>query len=200
MMHAVYMRTSSQSRTTAETDIQLSLNLDGSGQCNINTGVPFFDHMLTLFSRHSLIDLDVQVKGDVQVDYHHTVEDTGIVIGECIKEALGDKKGIRRYGFFYLPMDETLSRVVVDLSNRPHLEFRFPENTPDAQNFPFSLVEEFFRAIASNLRANIHAEVLYGRDGHHIAESLFKGLARSIRQAIEDDPRVTGIPSTKEML
>lgn len=199
-MHAVYMRTSSQSRTTAETDIQLSLNLDGSGQCNINTGVPFFDHMLTLFSRHSLIDLDVQVKGDVQVDYHHTVEDTGIVIGECIKEALGDKKGIRRYGFFYLPMDETLSRVVVDLSNRPHLEFRFPENTPDAQNFPFSLVEEFFRAIASNLRANIHAEVLYGRDGHHIAESLFKGLARSIRQAIEDDPRVTGIPSTKEML
>lgn len=194
------MRTSSQSRKTAETAIELSLNLDGSGQCNINTGIPFFDHMLTLFSRHSQIDLDVKVDGDVEVDFHHTVEDTGIVLGECIKDALGDKNGIRRYGFFYLPMDETLSRVVVDLSNRPHLEFRFPENTPDAQNFPFTLVEEFFRAVASNVRANIHAEVLYGRDGHHIAESLFKGLARSIRQAVEDDPRVTGIPSTKEML
>ena len=194
------MRTSSQARKTAETEIQLSLNLDGSGQGKINTGIPFFDHMLTLFSRHSLIDLNVTVNGDIEVDFHHTVEDTGIVLGECIREALGDKKGIQRYGFFYLPMDETLSRVVIDLSNRPHLEFRSPANTPDAQNFPFSLVEEFFRALSSNLRANIHTEVLYGRDGHHIAESLFKGLARALRQAVEDDPRVSGIPSTKEML
>ena len=194
------MRTASQSRKTAETDIRLSLNLDGTGKCNIDTGVPFFDHMLTLFSRHSLIDLDVKVVGDIEVDFHHTVEDTGIVIGECIKEALGDKQGIRRYGSVYLPMDETLSRVVVDLSNRPHLEFRFPENTQDAPNFPFTLTEEFFRAITSNLRANIHAELLYGRDGHHVAESLFKGLARALRQAIEDDPRMTGVPSTKEML
>ena len=167
------MRTSSQKRDTAETKIQLSLNIDGSGKADIDTGIPFFDHMLTLLSRHSLIDLTVKVDGDVEVDFHHTVEDTGIVIGECLKDALGDKKGITRYGTAYLPMDETLSRVVVDLSNRPHLEFRHPEHTPDAQNFPFTLVEEFFRAVTCNLRANIHAELLYGRDGHHIAESLF---------------------------
>ncbi len=194
------MRTASQKRDTAETKINLSLNIDGSGKNEIDTGIPFFDHMLTLFSRHGLINLDVKVAGDVEVDFHHTVEDTGIVIGECLKEALGDKKGITRYGHAYLPMDETLSRVVVDLSNRPHLEFKFPPGTPDAQNFPFSLVEEFFRAIACNLRANIHAEVLYGRDGHHIAESLFKGLARALRIAMENDPRVEGIPSTKEVL
>ena len=194
------MRTASQKRDTAETKINLSLNIDSSGKNEIDTGIPFFDHMLTLFSRHGLINLDVKVDGDVEVDFHHTVEDTGIVIGECLKEALGDKKGIARYGHAYLPMDETLSRVVVDLSNRPHLEFKFPQGTPDAQNFPFSLVEEFFRAIACNLRANIHAEVLYGRDGHHIAESLFKGLARALRIAMENDPRVIGIPSTKEVL
>ena len=194
------MRTASKHRDTAETKIELSLNIDGSGKADINTGIPFFDHMLTLLSRHSLIDLTVKVDGDIDVDFHHTVEDTGIVIGECLKEALGDKIGITRYGSAYLPMDETLSRVVIDLSNRPHLEFRHPENTPDAQNFPFTLVEEFFRAVTANLRANIHAELLYGRDGHHIAESLFKGLARALKQACEIDPRVTGIPSTKEML
>ena len=194
------MRTASQNRDTAETKIQLSLNIDGSGNSNIDTGIPFFDHMLTLFSRHSLIDLDVKVDGDTEVDYHHTVEDTGIVIGDCLKSALGDKSGITRYGTAYLPMDETLSRVVIDLSNRPHLEFRHAPHTPDAQNFQFSLVEEFFRAVTSNLRANIHAEVLYGKDGHHIAESLFKGLARALKQACEVDPRVTGIPSTKEVL
>lgn len=194
------MRTASQKRDTAETKIELSLNIDGSGIANIDTGVPFFDHMLTLLSRHSLIDLTVKVDGDVEVDFHHTVEDTGIVIGECLREALGDKKGITRYGTAYLPMDETLSRVVVDLSNRPHLEFRHSDNVPDAQNFPFTLVEEFFRAVTANLRANIHAELLYGRDGHHIAESLFKGLARALKQACEIDPRVTGIPSTKEVL
>ena len=130
------MRKASQQRDTAETKIKLNLNLDGTGESKIETGIPFFDHMLTLFSRHSLIDLDVYVDGDVEVDFHHTVEDTGIVLGECIKAALGDKKGIRRYGHAYLPMDETLSRVVIDLSNRPHLEFRFPENTPDAQKLP----------------------------------------------------------------
>lgn len=194
------MRTASQKRDTAETKIELSLNIDGSGKSNIDTGIPFFDHMLTAFSRHGLIDLDVKVDGDIEVDYHHTVEDTGIVIGECLKEAIGDKKGIARFGSAHLPMDEALSRVVVDLSNRPHLEFKFPEGTPDAQNFQFTLVEEFFRAVTCNLRANIHAEVLYGRDGHHIAESLFKGLARALRDAMEHDPRVTGIPSTKEVL
>lgn len=194
------MRTASQNRDTAETKIQLSLDIDGSGKADIDTGIPFFDHMLTLLTRHSLIDLTVKVDGDIEVDFHHTVEDTGIVLGECLRDALGDKKGITRYGSAYLPMDETLCRVVIDLSNRPHLEFRHPENTPDAQNFRFTLVEEFFRAVTANLRANIHAEVLYGRDGHHIAESLFKGLARALKQACEIDPRVPGIPSTKEVL
>ncbi|MDC0088205.1 imidazoleglycerol-phosphate dehydratase HisB [Akkermansiaceae bacterium] len=193
-------RTASQARKTAETDITLSLNLDGTGKSNISTGVPFFDHMLTLLSKHSMIDLDVKTIGDIEVDAHHTVEDTGIVIGECIREALGDKKGIRRYGMAYLPMDETLSRCVVDLSNRPHLEFRTPPATPDAPNFPLTLTEEFCRAISSNLRANVHIELLYGRDGHHIAESIFKAMARSLRQAVELDPRETGIPSTKEAL
>lgn len=193
-------RRASQARKTAETDIQLVLDLDGSGTSRIATGVPFFDHMLTLFSRHSLIDLDLEVNGDVEVDYHHTVEDSGIVLGECLREALGNKVGITRYGHAYVPMDETLSRVVVDLSNRPWLEFRAPANTPDAQNFPFSLVEEFFRALASNLRANVHVEVFYGRDGHHIAESAFKALARALRVAVSRDDRVQGVPSTKEVL
>ena len=194
------IRSAKIDRVTSETEINLVLNLDGLGKGTIKTGVPFFDHMLTLFSRHSLIDLNLKVRGDVEVDYHHTVEDSGIVLGECLREALGDKSSITRYGHAYVPMDETLSRVVVDLSNRPWLEFRSPPDCPDAQNFPFSLVEEFFRALASNLRANVHVEVFYGRDGHHIAESVFKSLARALRMAIARDPRVKGIPSTKETL
>ena len=193
-------RKASQNRQTAETKISLSLNLDGEGVSQIDTGVPFFDHMLTLFSRHSAIDLNVKIDGDIEVDFHHTVEDTGIVLGECIKEALGDKAGIRRYGHAYIPMDETLSRTVIDLSNRPHLEFNAPEDTPSAQNFPFTYVEEFCRAVTANLRANLHIELLYGRDGHHIAESIFKSLARALRVAVELDPRQVGIPSTKEVL
>ncbi|MDE0827039.1 MAG: imidazoleglycerol-phosphate dehydratase HisB [Akkermansiaceae bacterium] len=193
-------RTAEQSRKTTETDVSLKLNLDGTGASSIETGIPFFDHMLTLFSRHSLIDLEIKVDGDVLVDFHHTVEDAGIVLGECIREALGDKRGITRYGHAFVPMDEALSRVVVDLSNRPWLEFRAADDTPDAQNFPFSLVEEFCRALSSNLRANLHVEVFYGRDGHHIAESIFKGMARAIRVAVTSDPRVTGVPSTKELL
>jgi len=193
-------RRSSQSRATSETRLDLSIDLDGSGGSDISTGIPFFDHMLTLFARHGLFDLELAAEGDIEVDSHHTIEDTGIVLGEAMREALGDKSGIRRYGAAYLPMDETLVRVVVDLSNRPFLEFRAPESTPSAPNMPFSLVEEFCRALASNLRANIHVEVLYGRDGHHIAEAVFKGLARALRQATERDPRVKGIPSTKEAL
>ncbi|MEI6606853.1 MAG: imidazoleglycerol-phosphate dehydratase HisB [Verrucomicrobiota bacterium] len=193
-------RTASRSRKTAETDIDLSLDLDGSGVANIATGIPFFDHMLTLFARHGLFDLTVQAIGDLTVDFHHTVEDTGIVLGDCLREALGNKQGISRYGCAYLPMDETLARVVVDLSNRPHLEFRAPVGSASAPNFPFTLVEEFCRALAANLRANIHVELLYGRDGHHIAEAIFKGLARALRDACQRDPRVTGIPSTKESL
>jgi imidazoleglycerol-phosphate dehydratase len=193
-------RTATRNRKTAETSIEMSLNIDGSGVSTIDTGVPFFDHMLTLFSKHGLFDLDVKTVGDISVDFHHTIEDTGIVLGECLREALGTKEGIRRYGCCYLPMDEALARVVVDLSNRPHLEFRAPAGTPSAPNMPFTLVEEFCRALTSNLRANIHVELLYGRDGHHIAESIFKGLARALRDACERDPRVIGIPSTKEIL
>ena len=193
-------RKASRSRKTAETSIELSLDLDGSGVSSIDTGIPFFDHMLTLFSKHGLFDLAIKAEGDIEVDFHHTVEDTGITLGEAMKEALGTKEGIRRYGCCHLPMDETLARVVVDLSNRPHLEFRAPADTPSAPNLPFTLVEEFCRALASNLRANIHIELLYGRDGHHIAEAIFKGLARALRDACERDPRVKGIPSTKEAL
>ncbi|MES2983336.1 MAG: imidazoleglycerol-phosphate dehydratase HisB [Verrucomicrobiota bacterium] len=193
-------RIAKSSRKTAETKIDLSIDLDGDGTSEIKTGIPFFDHMLTLFSKHGLFDLKLRVDGDIDVDFHHTIEDTGIVLGECMREALGTKEGIRRYGCAYLPMDETLARVVVDLSNRPHLEFRAPAGTPSAPNMPFSLVEEFCRALASNLRANIHVEVLYGRDGHHVAEAIFKGLARALREACEKDARVKGIPSTKEAL
>ena len=193
-------RKAKRSRRTAETEIDLEISLDGSGASEIDTGIPFFDHMLTLFSKHGLFDLKARVQGDIEVDYHHTIEDTGIVIGECMREALGTKEGICRYGCAYLPMDETLVRVVVDLSNRPHLEFRAPAGTPSAPNMPFTLVEEFCRALASNLRANIHVELLYGRDGHHIAEAIFKGLARALRAACERDARVKGIPSTKETL
>jgi imidazoleglycerol-phosphate dehydratase len=193
-------RHSQKTRTTAETDIDLAISLDGSGVSEIKTGIPFFDHMLTLFAKHGLFDLNARVVGDIEVDSHHTIEDTGIVIGECMREALGTKEGIARYGCAYLPMDETLVRVVVDLSNRPHLEFRAPANTPSAPNMPFTLVEEFCRALASNLRANFHVALLYGRDGHHIAEAIFKGLARALRQACEKDERVKGIPSTKQAL
>lgn len=193
-------RTASRSRKTAETAIELSIDLDGSGESKIQTGIGFFDHMLTLFARHGIFDLTLAAKGDLEVDFHHTVEDTGIILGDAMREALGDKSGIRRYGCCYLPMDETLARVVIDLSNRPHLEFRAAPQTPSAPNFPFTLVEEFCRALASNLRANIHVELLYGRDGHHIAEAIFKGLARALREACEKDPRVKGIPSTKEAL
>jgi imidazoleglycerol-phosphate dehydratase len=193
-------RTSTQSRKTAETDIQLSLDLDGSGVSTIDTGHGFFDHMLTLFSRHSLIDLKIKTVGDLHIDAHHTVEDTAIVLGDALREALGTKAGINRYGHAYLPMDETLARVVIDLSNRPFLEFRTPLQTASAPNFPLTLTEEFCRALAANLRCNLHVELLYGRDGHHIAEAIFKGIARALRSAVAIDPRVKGVPSTKEAL
>lgn len=190
----------SRSRKTAETSVDLTVDIDGTGVSTIDTGIAFFDHMLTLFAKHGLFDLKVKVAGDIAVDSHHSIEDTGIVMGDCLREALGNKAGIRRYGCAYLPMDETLARVVVDLSNRPHLEFRAPAGLPSAPNMPFTLVEEFCRALAANLRANIHVELLYGRDGHHIAEAIFKGLARALRDACERDPRVVGIPSTKDAL
>jgi imidazoleglycerol-phosphate dehydratase len=193
-------RTARIRRETAETKITLALNIDGSGKSAIRTGVGFFDHMLTLFAKHSLFDLEVECKGDLHVDYHHTVEDVGIVLGQALKEAVGDKRGMARYGFFYLPMDETLCRVVVDLSNRPYLEYRVPGKTRKAGDFPMTLVEEFMRALANNAGMNLHIELLYGRDAHHIAESIFKGLARALDQACRRDPRVKGLPSTKGKL
>ena len=195
-------RTATVTRNTRETQITLTIDLDGTGRADLHTGIGFFDHMLDLLARHSLMDLTLQARGDLEVDAHHTVEDVGIVLGECIKNALGDKKGIVRYGCSYLPMDETLTRVVMDLSNRPYVAFRIPEGgLPDAPNFPLTLCEEFCRALANNLRCNLHVEVLYGRDGHHIAESVFKGIAHALRQAAAIDPRAAGtLPSTKGML
>lgn len=194
-------RTSSQHRKTAETDIKLELSLDGSGSSEIQTGVPFFDHMLTLFAKHGLFDLKVKAKGDIEVDFHHTVEDTGIVLGNAFREALGNKVGITRYGFFLLPMDETLAQVAVDLSGRPFLVFRAPERVDTiGQGFHFQLVEEFMRGFSTALLANVHIEICYGKDAHHMAEAIFKGLARALDQAIRIDPRVKGIPSTKDVL
>ena len=187
-------------RKTGETDIHIALTIEGRGVSKIATKIPFFDHMLTLFSRHSLIDLEVKAEGDIDVDLHHTVEDTGIALGQACAKALGDKRGIRRYGFAYLPMDETLARVVVDFSGRPFLEYRAPSGVASIGNFAFQLVEEFSRGFSVHAGCNLHAEVLYGRDAHHMAEAVFKGLAKAMDQACQLDPRVEGIPSTKGML
>lgn len=194
-------RHASITRKTAETDITIDLEIDGTGAAKIATGIPFFDHMLTLFARHGLFDLAIRAKGDIEVDFHHTVEDVGIVLGQCFAKALGEKRGITRYGFAYLPMDETLSRVVVDFSGRPYLEHRAPSNVDPINGFPFQLVEEFLRAFATHAAINLHSEVLYGRDGHHMAESIYKGLARAVDGATRLDPRVGDkIPSTKDLL
>jgi imidazoleglycerol-phosphate dehydratase len=193
-------RRASISRRTAETDVTLSLTIDGSGKAEVDTGIGFFDHMLTLFAKHSLIDLKVKVIGDLHVDFHHTVEDTGIVLGQAIREALGNKAGIVRYGSCYLPMDETLSRVVIDLSGRPFLDYRGPANVASIGQFSFTLVEEFLRGFTNSLAANLHVEILYGRDAHHMSESVFKGLARALDAAMRHDPRVIGVPSSKGVI
>ena len=193
-------RTATIERKTGETDISVSMTIDGSGRGEIDTGIPFFDHMLILFARHSLTDLTVRARGDIEVDLHHTVEDAGIALGQAFARALGDKRGIRRYGWAYLPMDETLTRVALDFSGRPFLEYRAPQSVEAIGAFSFQLVEEFLRAFAVNAGLNLHVEILYGRDAHHMAESVFKGLARAVDQAVQIDPRVTGIPSTKGIL
>ena len=194
-------RKSSLDRTTSETKIHLELDVDGSGLSKVATGIGFFDHMLTLFAKHGLFDLTVEANGDLQVDYHHTVEDVGIVLGQAFAKALGDKSGIRRYGTFYVPMDEALVRVVIDLSGRPYLAYDVPPAVePVGGNFSFQLVEEFLRAFTTNIAANVHVSILAGRDAHHMAEGVFKALARSLDVATSHDPRVTGIPSTKGLL
>jgi len=188
-------------RNTAETKIDLSVNLDGTGVSEISTGVAFFDHMLTLLSRHAMIDLKVQASGDTDVDYHHTVEDVGIVLGTAIKEALGDKAGIRRYGFFILPMDETLARCVIDLSNRPMMVYQADIINFMVKDFNIALVREFFQGVANSLGCNLHLKVEYGEEPHHIAEALFKAFAKALRAAVEIDPRQDGrVPSTKGTL
>ena len=188
-------------RTTSETSIRTRLNLDGTGASKIRSGIPFFDHMLTLFARHGLFDLDLEAKGDIEVDFHHTVEDAGLTLGQAVAKALGEKKGIRRYGFAYVPMDEALVRAVIDLSGRPYLVYD-PPSAVEAigGNFSFQLVEEFLRAIAVSAAMNLHVEILTGRDPHHMAEGVFKALARALDAATQIDPRVEGVPSTKGVL
>ena len=197
-------RSASIKRSTSESSIELTLNLDGTGKSNIDTGVGFFDHLLTAFSKHSLIDLDVKATGDLHIDVHHTVEDTAIVLGQAIRQALGDKSGISRYGDATVPLDEALVRAVVDVSGRPYLV-----HTGEPAGFEYhligghftgSLVRHVFEAITLNSGITVHITVLDGRDPHHIAETEFKAFARAIRKAVETDARVSGIPSTKGAL
>ena len=194
-------RTAEITRNTKETRIHAELNIDGTGESTIETGIPFFDHMLTLFARHGLFDLKVKAEGDIAVDYHHTVEDTGIVLGQLVKEALGEKRGIRRYGFFLLPMDESLARVAIDLSNRQAFVYKVEASDAMVRDFNIGLVKEFFQAFANEACCNLHINLEYGDEPHHIAESIFKSFARALDSATEIDPR-TGdrIPTTKGML
>jgi imidazoleglycerol-phosphate dehydratase len=188
-------------RNTKETQIELELNIDGTGVSEIDTGIPFFDHMLTLFAKHGLFDLKVKATGDIDVDYHHMVEDTGIVLGQAVKQALGDKGGIRRYGFFLLPMDESLARVVLDLSNRQAFVYNVDYQFPMVRDFSIVLVKEFFQAFANDAACNLHITLEYGEEPHHIAEAIFKGFARALDAATTVDPRLEGaLPSTKGTL
>lgn len=188
------------SRTTAETSINLTLALEGSGKTNIATGIGFFDHMLQLFAVHALLDLDVHATGDLHVDLHHTVEDCGICLGTALAQALGDKAGIRRYGSAYVPLDEALARTVVDFCGRSFLHFEHELNNKFAGAFPGELVEDFLLAVCSNARFTLHCDILHGRNVHHMIEVVFKSFGQAVRQAIERDPRRTGVPSTKGVL
>ena len=193
-------RTADITRNTKETKIRLSLNLDGTGKCAAKTGVGFFDHMLDLLARHALIDLTVEADGDLEVDAHHTVEDVGIVLGQAIEKAVGDKRGIYRYGWAIVPMDESLAQVAIDLSGRPALVFNAPFRGAMIGQFPAELVEEFFKSVATNAKCNVHVNVPYGTNNHHIAEAIFKATAKALRQAVSADPRNPDVPSTKGSL
>ena len=195
------MRTASVERKTKETEISVSLNLDGSGIYDVSTGIGFLDHMLEQLSRHSLMDLTVKAKGDLHIDFHHTTEDTGIAIGEAFSKALGERKGITRYASALIPMDETLSRVALDISNRPYLIWRVQFTKPKLGDMDTELFKEWFQAFAQAAGITLHVEYLYGENNHHIVESCYKGLARSLRDAIEIDPRKADeVPSTKGVL
>ena len=193
-------RTATIDRKTRETQIRLELNLDGSGQGSWQTGVGFLDHMLELFSRHGAFDLKVEAKGDLQVDQHHTVEDVGICLGQAVKQSLGDKEGIRRYGHFTLPMEETLATTTIDLSGRYYLVFQAAFDSAKIGDFDTELVEDFWQAFAANALCNLHILIHYGRNSHHKSEAIFKSAARALRMAAESDPRMTGVPSTKGTL
>ena len=195
------IRKSSIERNTLETQITVKLNLDGSGKANFDTGVPFLDHMLDQIARHGLFDLDIQAKGDLHIDAHHTVEDIGITLGQAMSAALGDKKGIKRYGHAYVPLDEALSRVVIDFSGRPGLEYSadYPRGTIGA--FDVDLIHEFFQGFVNHANVSLHIDCLKGNNAHHIAETIFKAFGRAMRMALEDDPRMQGMmPSTKGSL
>ena len=195
------MRKASVTRTTRETDIAVSVDLDGQGRAEISTGVGFFDHMLDQIARHAMIDLTVSAKGDLHIDDHHTVEDVGIALGQAIRKALGDMKGITRYADVHLAMDGTLTRVALDVSGRPFLVFRTTFAVPKIGTFDTELVREFFQAFAMNAGITLHVETLYADNAHHVAESCFKGLARALRAAFAIDPRrASEIPSTKGVL
>ena len=194
-------RTAEISRNTKETQIRVALDLDGTGKSSVSTGIGFFDHMLDSFARHGGFDLDVETKGDLHIDMHHTVEDTGIVIGQALNQALDGFKGVRRFGHAYIPMDETLTRCAIDLSNRPYLIWRVNYIRPRVGDMDTELFKEFHHAFAMNAGACVHLETLYGENSHHIAESGFKALARALREAVEIDPKTGGhAPSTKGVL
>ncbi|WP_096202469.1 imidazoleglycerol-phosphate dehydratase HisB [Bacillus sp. FJAT-45350] len=193
-------RISSIERITNETQIKLQFAIDGEGKSEINSPVPFMNHMLDLFTKHGHFDLKIEATGDTEIDDHHTTEDIGICLGHVLKEALGDKKGIKRYGNAFVPMDETLAQVVVDLSNRPHLEYRVELPSAKVGTFDTELVHEFLAKMAIEARMNLHVIVHYGTNTHHIIEAIFKALARAIDDATQLDPRVKGVPSTKGML
>ena len=187
-------------RNTRETQIRVELDVDGTGQYAIETGIPFFNHMLELFAKHSLFDLNLKATGDLDVDDHHTVEDVGLALGDALNAALGDRKGIERYGFALLPMDETLARVALDLGGRPYLVMEMATRRKFIRTFDLGLLEEFMRAFSTQARMNLHIAQLYGKDPHHAYESVFKGLARALRMAVRRNPREPGIPSSKGVL
>ena len=193
-------RTARIQRKTAETEIQLQLTLDGTGQSQVATGVGFLDHMLVLLAKHAAVDLVAEAAGDLAVDQHHTVEDVGICLGQAIREALGDKSGIRRYGHFTLPMEETLVTSAVDLGGRAYFVFQADFPTPKIGQFDTELVADFWHALSANALANLHVTVHHGRNSHHIAEAIFKATARALRMAVEPDPRIRDVPSTKGTL
>jgi imidazoleglycerol-phosphate dehydratase len=196
-MHFMKKRVATVTRKTRETDIKVSVNLDGSGISKIETDMPFLSHMLELFSKHSLIDLTIVANGDLEVDYHHTVEDLGLVLGDAIDQALGDRKGIVRYGSAYIPMDDALSRAVVDLGGRPFMVYEVANRTRKIRDFDLLLIREFFQAFTVKARMNLHIAQLYGKEPHHAYEAIFKAVARALSAAIQKDARVKGVPSSK---